>query len=173
MQPDDDIRPALKPPQFRLTTLLLVVALVCAVLAMLATTSLPLLIVVSIFVLAVVLHVVGAKLGGSLRRNGSEKSQHAATKPRELQPDDFAPTTGLSRREGSPIITVAATIAGAILFGSIGCAVLCYIHWQNLTWLAAIAAATASGVLGGIIGFGASGFILVLVGMGLETHRRP
>lgn len=168
----DEFRPALKPPQFRLATLFLVIALACAILAAIATMSLPLLFVAAIFVLAVVLHVAGARIGGLLRENGSEKPTGEPFARRELQKEDFAPATGLSRRDGFPLTTIISTVCGSLLFGSIGSAVLCYLNWEDLTWLIAIASAIGPGVLGGIVGFASSGFVVVLIGVGIETHRK-
>ena len=174
--PPDEFRPGLRPPQFRLSTLLLLVTGLAAVFAsfgLVGSWGTPLLI---LLILCVVAHVAGAKIGARLRENGNRPVDEAGRplprRPRQpLAAHQFAPATRLSRRYalGLPILIITAL--GILLGALLGGGGLAWLNWEKANAVSIAFGAVASGVLGGIFGFWIGSFIQVTTTAGLEARR--
>jgi hypothetical protein len=170
-------KPGLTPPQFRLSTLLAVTAIVCVGLALAKIVS-PALSGLAVMILCVVFaHVAGNAVGTQLRSS----SRHAQPlegncSPARGRPTDenvFAPATRLSHRTrlgwGTVVITAMASIAGATGGG--------WLLWWSMNGEASIPSmilgGISCGVLGGFWGFGTSSLLGVLGGAVRHAHQDP
>jgi len=154
MQPPDDRRAPLKPPQFALRTLLLGVTL-CAVACAAAQWLSPLAVAGFGFLfLCIVAHVAGNSLGTRLRENGSQPlppgEQTAGRQVRRsIAADEFAEATQLSRHQtlGRPqwIATLIGIVCGG-LGGGLGAALLSRVFDQSIILLGVVAFATLGGI---------------------------
>jgi len=160
---------SLRPPQFGLRTLLMLVA-VCAV--VLAIVRLGWLSPIGIGVLAflavsVFLHVAGNAIGTRLReigdRNGSFQEDVAPPAPRRPQPQDYAPTTQLGQRQSLGWTIIVAVSVG-ITTGAIGGGIWTFLAGRGHAGLMEIGVGViAFAVLGGIGSFATAGFAQVLL----------
>ena len=160
--------PALRPPQFSLRTLLLLVT-AFAVLFGLANFLPPLMIAGLAFLLiSIVAHVAGNAIGTRLREIGSQPSNRSSSDRNHAQAGGgaprCAPRTELSRRRplGWPValVTVAGGIAAAV-GGGIWTALLVR---NSAAPLAICLAVAACGILGGLGSFLAFSFAQVGLG---------
>ena len=165
--PANELPPALKPPQFSLRTLLLLVT-GCAILFALVNVLPPLVIAALVFLLLSVFgHVAGNAIGTRLRELGGRPakqragSQNDAQEVGEIGPPRCAPRTELSRRQPlgwtAAIVTTAGAVAGAI-GGGIWAAWLVANH---LSIFAVLTGVLACGALGGFASFLACSFAQV------------
>ena len=169
--PNDQPQPALQPPQFTLRTLLWIMTGLCGLLAGMTAAGPIGGFALLILVLAVVAHVVGNALGTRLREIGSDKNNAGEASPRPpVVHSDFAPVSRLSQRTGIGLVMVAFTLAGAILCGAVGGALLIWLAWEHLNIPTAIVAISSSSVLGGFLGFTTSSFTQTAGGAWWEAH---
>lgn len=167
----------LKPPQFRLATLMWLVGFLCAVFAAMAAIGPLAAWGLVLLVLAIFAHVAGNSLGTKLRDSGDKLRCKGgapfAREPRSLaiQNDEFVPATNLSQRYSLGITTFVTTGSGAILGIALGGGLLALTYWGHLTWLNVTVAGLASGVLGGLLGFLVSGFVHVTLVAYLQATR--
>jgi hypothetical protein len=159
----------LRPPQFGLRTLLLLVTACAFLLALERWFSLAPIAVAALVLLALSIfaHVAGNAIGTRLREIGDQPDDGGADQAyrfRQPQAGDFAPATQLSQRQSLGWTIVVATITGTIA-GGIGGGL-----W---TWLASsgpigplniAVGVVAFGVLGGIGAFTTVGLTQVLCG---------
>lgn len=169
-EPCDDRRPGLQAPRFRLMTLFLVVALAAVAAAAVASLSLPTIFVSAMVIMTVIAHVAGASIGSTLRDQASDELSQRRAARRKLRQEDFAPTTSLSKRQGVHLATMISTVCGALLGAGAGAVIFTTIYSPDITWPVIACGSIGAGVLGGIFGFAASGFIVVMIGVGRETH---
>ncbi|MBW3599460.1 MAG: hypothetical protein KY475_19585 [Planctomycetes bacterium] len=176
--PPQDRRPALRPPQFRLSTLLWVVALMGAVLAAMNLVGPIGAFALALFILSVVAHVSGNALGTRLRRLGDEPVDDD-DRPVHRRPQFGTgnvkpgprPRLGEYRRMG---LLLAIVVVASVALGAGG-----GVWWTLRTGQPAptiqdlALAATAFGVLGGIWGFITGGFLLVGAGAVREAMQAP
>ena len=160
----------LRPPQFGLRTLLLVVTACGVLLGLERWFSLAPIAVAAIVLLALSIfcHVAGNVIGTRLREIGDrpndDPSAQGAGRFIHPQPHQFAPATELSRRQSLGWSTVAATMGGAAL-AAVGGGL-----WTWLTRngpigpLNVVVGTIAFGVLGGIAAFAIVGLTQVLLG---------
>ena len=101
----DDRRPTLAPPQLRLSSLFWVIAILCAIFAVLGSAGPYAAFALILFVLAIFAHVSGNALGTQLRDNGNCPIAEDGTilpqpkpSPRELTDDDYTPPTRFRHR---------------------------------------------------------------------------
>lgn len=170
----DDQRPGLHPPQFGLSAMLWMVALLCGVFALMGTVGPLGAFALVLGVLAIFAHIAGNAIGTTLRDNSSraakKENRHKEAR-RAVKKDEFAPTTKLSRRD-SLGITIVITTAVGIVVGSVGGGtLLALINWGQLTWPSLLIACSASAVLGGIAGFSVSSLVHVLIVAQLQALR--
>lgn len=165
--------PRLRPPQFGLRSLLLLVTAFAVIFA--ASHWLPPIWVAALVLLALSIfaHVAGNAIGTRLREIGSRKDNRAY----ELQPGGraeprFAPATRLSQRQrlGWPI--VIATLTG-IIAGGIGGGLWTILTATGHVPIAAVGLGViAFGALGGILAFATVGFTQVLLGAIWQAMRQ-
>jgi len=168
LSPDDDTRPALRPPQFRLRTLLLSTAGFCIFFALIGWMS-PMAVAAAIlFLLCVFAHLAGASLGTQLRENGGGWKAKETT---PVDPARFAPASRLSRSSPPGLWIIISTIVGAVLGGGAGGVLLAWLYWDHLIWSAALFGFLSTGVIGGVAAFSASSFFFTLFSANLEAVR--
>lgn len=169
VNPQTDFRPGLRPPQFSLRTLLLLVTL-CAVVFALVNVLPPLAIAGLIFLaLTMFVHVAGNAIGSRLRDNGNQPvdangNPQAFAVPVQSPAAEFAPPTQLGQRRSLGRPALAAAAAGLLAGGAGGgiwTALCCGRHVAGLN--IAVGAAAFS-VLGGIAAFLAFSFVRVGAG---------
>jgi hypothetical protein len=171
--PTPSFPPRLRPPQFGLRTLLLLVT-ACAVIFA-AGQWLPPIWVAALVLLALSIfaHVAGNAIGTRLREIGNRKDNRAY----DLQPPvsrepRFAPVTRLGQRYhlGWPI--VIATFAG-IITGGIGGGLWTLLTARQQVPVAAVGlGVVAFAALGGILAFATVGFMQVLFGAIWQAMRQ-
>jgi hypothetical protein len=161
-----DSRPALRPPQFTLSTLLWVIG-GCGVLFAAMTAAGPIgAFALLLLVLAIIAHVAGNAIGTRLREIGSVKPQEEVPvgAAHSVSRDQFAPETPLCRRTALSRAMIASTAIGAVLFGVIGSAALFWLTWGQVNLPTAIVAIGSSSVLGALAGFTCSSFAQIAGG---------
>jgi len=167
LQTPDDHRAGLRPPQFKLSTMLWAVALLAVLCALVSYFGLHSALVLTLFALAVAAHVAGNALGTQLRANGDRPLPLENGKPHRRPirhsptADEFAPATELRDRRSLGLPIVIATISGGILTAALGGILLVAILERAPTWTATIAGTVACGTLGAIWTFVAFGFVQV------------
>jgi hypothetical protein len=172
--PPTDRRAALEPPQFRLRTLLLLVALLCALLAF--TTSLD---AYGVFaavmsVLIVAAHLIGATLGHRLRANGDKPvppPTDAEERFRAVAEHEFAPATKLSQRRRPGWIIAILTAIGLLLGAGGGAVLLVIVNGARANLVNVGSGASAFAVLGGMGGFLLAAFGQEIIGALWEAQR--
>lgn len=170
MKPASEMPPALRPPQFSLRTLLLLVT-AFAILFALVNVLPPMVIAGLVFLLlSIFAHVAGNAIGTRLREIGSRPGERRlggteeALAVGENRTPRCAPRTELSRRKslGWPILVVTSTGA---LAGAIGGAIwTAWLTGNHITALAVSIGGIACGVLGGFAAFLAFSFAQVGLG---------
>jgi hypothetical protein len=174
-------------PQFTLRTLFLLITLVCLLLAACQVLS-PLAIGVLLLVLLSVLaHVAGNAIGTQLRDGDSApaaggKDQlggdgiHAGLPEiharRPLVADDFARRSQLSHRDSLRwLVILPSIVIGATSGGLLGTWWLSHIPAIQLSPLKLVVGATATTVLGGMLGFLLSAFLKTLISANRDAWR--
>jgi hypothetical protein len=173
--PPEDRRPALRPPQFGLSTLLWIVAFFCAALAAMKFVGPLGAFALVLLVLSVLAHVSGNALGTRLRACGDQpvdENDRPIRRSGRFAPSN-SPTPGprrLSERQRLGILLMIIIVL-AISAGSAG-GVWWTLHAEaNPSSQDIGLAAVAFGVLGGIWGFIGGGFVVVGAGAIREAIR--
>ncbi len=173
-------RAGLRPPTFRLSSLLVVMAIICTTLALLRLLD-PMWVGLFLFLLLIVsAHVAGNVLGTQLRNNARfaeplNDDRPAAVPHRNERTDAslFAPSTRLSRRIRLGLSTFIVTGVGG-LGGAIGGG---WFLWWLLHGNVSIASITVGvvscGVLGGLSFFVISSLLSVLGAAVWHAHQEP
>ena len=163
----------LRPPQFGLRTLLVVVT-ACAVLLAMSHWIAPIAWVgLVLLVVSIALHVAGNAIGTRLRQLGDRPPPEAAAAraPGAPQPHEFAPVTRLSLRQSLGWSIVLATTVGA-LSGGIGGGVWTWVASRSPPGpLEIIVGVIAFAVLGGLAAFATVAFLQVLLGAMWQALR--
>jgi hypothetical protein len=167
----------LRPPQFGLRTLLLVVAGCAVVLAILRLGWLsPIAIgVIAFLAVSVFLHVAGNAIGTRLReigdKNGSLQEDPAPPVVRRPRPQDFAPATLLGQRRSLGWTIIVAVSVG-ITTGAIGGGLWTFSAARGHAGIIEVTfGVVAFAVLGGIASFATVGFAQVLFGAIFQAMR--
>jgi hypothetical protein len=159
---------SLRPPQFGLRTLLLLVA-ACGVVFALSRWLHPVAIAALAFLaVSVFCHVAGNAIGTRLREIGDQPDgtnpYESPAAPRCLQPQDFAPATQLGQRRSLGWTIIVASSAG-VTSGAIGGGLWTFLDSRGHVGLLNVAVGViAFAVLGGIAAFATAGFAQVLSG---------
>ena len=146
----------LKPPQFRLRTMLVGVALICALLVVMVSIGMFWAMGLLMLVLLVGAHVVGNSLGTQLRDHGSRQTA-VVNDPNKLSTSDPAlqtwqrPSAG-RMQEKRPVgwLLIALSAVGAIVSGIVGGLSISSLYWNQIGPAAIAIATLASGVIGGM-----------------------
>ena len=168
---------SLRPPQFGLRTLLLLVAAIGVLLALRQWLD-PIVIAAILFLaLSVFCHVAGNAIGTRLREIGSQPNQVAdplfPTERVRPEPQDFAPTTQLGQRRSLGWTIIIATSVG-ITSGAIGGGFWTFLTSRGEPEIVTIAIGVAAfGVLGGLAAFATVGFAQVLFGAIWQAMKPP
>ncbi len=165
----DDHRAGLRPPQFRLSTLLWVVAGVGMLCASFTYFGPHAALILILLVTVVGAHVAGNALGTQLRANGNQPIDRGGRQPaqRSRRPpaaEDFAPTSELHDRRSLGLPVVVATVAGGVLTAAAGGLMMIVVLDEVPTWTAIVAGTLACGALGAMGTFMAFSFIQVAGG---------
>jgi hypothetical protein len=171
--PTHPLPPRLRPPQFGLRSLLLLVT-ACAVIFAASQWLPPIWVgALVLLVLSIFAHVAGNAIGTRLREIGSRKDNRAY----ELQPSAraeprFAPATRLGQRQHLGWPVVIATFSG-ILLGGIGGGLWTILTATGQVPIAAVGLGViAFAALGGILAFATVGFTQVLLGAIWQAMRQ-
>ena len=167
--------PALQPPQFRLATMLWIVAGLSVLFAAMVAVGPLAAFGLLLLVLSVFAHVIGAALGGRLRSIGNMtpadgEQAPGRRSPGRVQQHEYAPATALRRRTALSTATIAFTVSGAALAGVGGGALLIWITWGSVNLSTAAVAVGSSSVLGGLLGFATGSFTQIAGGAWREAH---
>lgn len=168
----------LRPPTFRLSSLLAAISIICTGLALLRLLDPIWAGMFLLFLLIIFAHVAGNALGTQLRDNARlSKPLHEDRKdaaPRRMRPTDeplFAPSTRLSLHARLGLWTLIPTAIGA-LAGAIGGGWLLWWSLQGTASLGSMALGVVScGALGGLWGFWMSSLLGVLGAAVWHAHR--
>jgi hypothetical protein len=157
--------PLLRPPQFGLRTLLAMVTVCGALLALLQWLPPAAVALLAFLVISIFCHVAGNAIGTRLREIGDRGDR--AAKSRVIaapKRHEFAPVTQLSRRQGLGWLILVATSVG-ITSGAIGGGLWTFLSSRGQAALAEIAIGViAFAVLGGLATFAIFSFAQVLWG---------
>ncbi len=168
----------LRPPTFRLSSLLAVMAIICTCLALLRLFDPIWAGMFMLFLLIIFAHVAGNALGTQLRDNAHLSRPLDYDRPdtdqRRIQPANeslFAPSTRLSLRTRLGLWTIIPTGIG-VLGGAVGGGWLLWWSMQGQASIGSMALGVVScGVLGGLWGFWISSFLSVLGSAVWHAHR--
>jgi len=175
LYPPEEYRPPLRPPQFRLSTLLILVTCLAAVFAsfgFLGPYGAP---AVVLLLLCVAAHLAAARLGDRLRANGDRPvDEQGRPLPRlkrlPLRADQFAPASRLSERSSIGLPVLIVTAVGAVAGGLLGGAGLAWLNWEKANLISIAFGVIASGALGGFAGFWIGSFVKVTTTAGLSAR---
>ncbi len=161
-------RKSLRPPQFRLRTLLMLVAAFGILLALRQWISPMAIAAIAFLAVSIFFHVAGNAIGTRLRQIGDlpDVSTADGNSParRPPQPRDFAPVTPLSRRSNLGWMIIVASSIGATT-GAVGGGLWTFAAGNgHIGALNIVVGVVAFAVLGGIAAFATFGFIQVLGG---------
>ena len=169
--PNEDPDAALKPPQFTLRTLLVVMtALACLFAVMTAVGSLWSLAILLLLAL-VSAHVVGNAVGTKLRDRSARCPivRHRIVPSRFATPREFALPKRLTEPAPLHWITLVMAGGGALAGGYFGGSALAD-NYPEATTAAVVLGVVSSGVLGGFAGFATSSFLSVMRQALSEAH---
>ena len=172
--PHDDHRQPLSPPRFRLRTLMWGVAGLCVLLAILTSLDAYGMFAAVLFVLAVVAHVVGARMGHLLRDSGQQVTRNspgAAERFRSVQPQEFAPATTLSQRRRPGRLILILTITWTALGALGGTLLMLVLNGRDANVLNVVSGAAAFSVLGAIWGFALAAFMQEMLSALVQALR--
>jgi ABC-type Mn2+/Zn2+ transport system permease subunit len=166
--------PGLKPPQFSLRTLLLVIALLGLFFAWVPYIPATASFLIVMAVLTVFAHLAGAHIGSQLKA-GAPRARVSPANDRLLVPRvekmHFAKTTELSQRKslGWPLLVCVAI---GLLGGGAGGALLARIIYPEMAgWAHIVLAGVTFAGLGGMVAFLVGGFLQTSLSGLLEATR--
>jgi len=159
---------SLRPPQFGLRTLLLLIAAIAALLALRQWLSPIAIAAIAFLAMSVFCHVAGNAIGTRLRQIGDlpdSYRQEDSRSPGQLpKPQDFAPRTQLSRHSGLGRMIIVATGIGATT-GAVGGGLWTFATGHgHIGPFNIVVGVIAFAALGGIGAFAVFGFVQVLGG---------
>jgi hypothetical protein len=156
---------ALKPPQFRLSSMLIGVALICVLLVVMVSIGMFWAMGLLMLILLIVAHVVGNSLGTQLRDHGSRLTKDEENPNRLSRVGSSAtawqrPSAG-RMQEKQPIgwLLIALSVVGAIASGVVGGLSISSLYWDKIGAGAIAIATLASGIIGGMAVFLTGNFI--------------
>ena len=160
---------ALKPPQFRLRTMLIAVAVICVLLAVMVAVGMIWAMALLMFVLLIAAHVVGNSLGTQLRDHGSrvavlaerEETRHTAESEPNRPASRWQPPSAGRMQEKRPVgwLLIVLTVVGGLATGVVGGSGISSLYWDRIGPVAMAMATLASGIVGAMAVFVTSVFI--------------
>jgi hypothetical protein len=168
---------SLRPPQFGMRTLLLLVT-GCAVLFALSRWLHPAAIAgLAFLAISVFFHVAGNAIGTRLREMGDQPQSgdldEAMPRLRHPRPDEFAPVTQLGQRRSLGWTIIVAVSLG-ITSGAVGGGLWTFVAGRGHAGPLNVAVGViAFAVLGGIAAFAVAGFAQVLAGAMWQAMKGP
>ncbi len=162
-EPED--RSGLKPPQFSLRTLLIVVTLLGGLFALMVAIGAMWSAILGLFLILVAAHVIGNALGTALR-DQSDQELPPISVARESAPAQSNVTPGKQLTEKTALseVTRTMTVLGAIIGAILGGAALSLVMWDHIIWAGMGLGVFSAGVIGGFAGFLGSSFITIARG---------
>lgn len=161
------------PLQFRLATLLKIVAVLCFLLGTLKTFG-PLSAVAALLLMLTLLaHVAGNAMGTRLRREGNRTAQQSSDRVAIDMSKHMGVGTPLGKRASLGLGMILTTILGVVSGAILGGALLAWTHSHQLTFFSLSLGVFASGVIGGLSGFLAGSFLSVLAQLALPGEKKP
>lgn len=159
----------LKPPQFRLRTMLIVVALLCVLLTVMVAMGMFWAMGLLLFLMLIAAHVVGNSLGTQLRDHGSRIAVGTQT-PEEMASSGLrnrpaaspwqAPQAGrMQEKRPTSWLLIGLSAVGAVVSGILGGLLISSLYWEKIGLGAIMIAALASGIMGGMAVFLTGSFI--------------
>jgi hypothetical protein len=166
-------KPPLKPPQFSLRTLFVVVTLVACISA-LATAVSPMVLAGILFLLvSIAAHVAGNKLGTTLRDHASQQRLSQELTAAQRSPPaslEYAPTTRLRERRALGLLAAVFTIFG-MATGAAAAIAGALSFTKSATPADLVVYGIAGGVLCGFFTFAVVAFLQVLLTAAWEASR--
>lgn len=162
----------LRPPQFRLSTLLVAVAILCLGLSLTKLISPLLTAAICLLLLAVFAHIAGNAIGMQLRSHGdidlgAEDFHEAPTTRTEIK---NAPPTSLRNHTRLGLTTVIPTVVFAIAGAATATWGLIQYSDQPTVLNIGLGAISAA-VLGGLLGFWLSSLANIVLEAVIQAHR--
>ncbi len=158
-------RPGLPLPQFRLITLMLLMALLSAVFALSSALGPYGTFWLVVFICAALAHIAGNALGTRLRERGShpevDQDPAGTFDPRRSAAIPFTPATRLGERSSLGLPILLATVFGVVAGG--GMTAYWMLTYTSLTTASVVVAVVAFATLGGIWTFLMIGFLQVTI----------
>jgi hypothetical protein len=163
----DDPDATLKPPQFTLRTLLLVVTALAGLLAVMTAVGSLWSMAILLVVVLVSAHVIGNALGTKLR----DRATRRAAPPAGSAPARTPPVSPKRLTEPARLhwVTLVTTVCGAAAGGYFGGSALAA-SYPGATTAAVVLGVVSSAVLGGFAGFATSSFLSVMRQALSEAH---
>lgn len=156
---------ALKPPQFRLRTMLIGVAFICVTLVVMVSIGMFWAMGLLMLILLIAAHIVGNSLGTQLRDHGSQLSKvEEVPKKLSASPISVPPwprPAGGRMQQKQPIgwLLIALGVVGTIASGIVGGLSISSLYWEQIGAGAIAIATLASGVIGGMAIFVTGTFV--------------
>lgn len=165
-EPDDHT--GLKPPQFSLRTLLIIVTLLGGLFAVMATIGVMWSAILGLFLILAAAHVVGNALGTTLRDHSDRSLVVSIARTTPARPNIEAGKQ-LTQKIALAKITRTMTILGALLGAILGSVAMSIVMWEHINWGGMALGVFSAGVLGGFAGFLGSSFFTIARGAWREA----
>ncbi|MBI85622.1 MAG: hypothetical protein CMJ81_20705 [Planctomycetaceae bacterium] len=159
------------PLQYRLATLLKIVAVLCLLLSAVKAFGPFSAVAVLFLMFTLFAHVAGSTMGTRLRREGNRTAQQSPDRTIIDASKHVGVGNPLGQRaslgRGMILLTIFGIASGAILGGTL----LAWTHSHQLTFSSLSLGICASGVIGGLSGFLAGSFLSVLTQLALQGEK--
>ncbi|REK08617.1 MAG: hypothetical protein DWQ37_19965 [Planctomycetota bacterium] len=159
----------LKPPQFRLRTLLLATSVAAGMLALFAAVGAIWTAAILFFGVLISAHVIGNSLGTRLRDGAVTRPPARPVKASPTPRREYHAPSRLTQRARLHWITLVISLGGALAGAHFGGSALAASYPEAST-SAIVVGYASSGVLGGFAGFAVSSFVAVVRQALWEAH---
>ena len=166
-------RPLLKPPQFRLRTLMLAFAALGVLFALANSLSPYAIFGLILLLLAIVAHVAGNSIGTQLRKIGDFPSEEEARASRKPEKIVFAPASRLSQKTSLGWTVLVVVFFSAMIGAVFGGLLFWHVLGARATWANLSLGIFAFTVIGAFLGFLSGSFLQVILTAQREAAREP